>query len=247
MNSPPSLPTYNRFDVLSIQESNETVETIDKVVQNSESLPSPTPTSPLRPNSRPKWERKLPSKFIVAATEGTANSLKLKVELETTDTAEIKSTNTLVDSGATREFIDQHYAKSSQFHLLKLSKPIPIFNIDGTPNEAGSVTEVVDLIFQYKNHSEQTLFAVSNLGKQKLILGHSWLRKHNLEINWETGEVKMSRCPPRCCAGCRNDARQERLTYKAQLRRKETCSSGPVPELHHDTEDAEDSGMYRSR
>src|SRR6202522_1780855 len=51
----------------------------------------------------------------------------------------------------------------------------------------------------------------------------------------------MSHCPPRCCAGCRNDACQERLTYKAQLRRKETLSSGPVPELHHDTEDAEDS------
>src|SRR6202522_1204988 len=49
------------------------------------------------------------------------------------------------------------------------------------------------------------------------------------------------RCPPRCCAGCKNDARQERLTYKAQLCRKETLSSGPVPELHHDTEDAEDS------
>src|ERR1700678_4128207 len=104
MNSPPLLPTYNRFDVLSIQESNETVETIDKVVQNSESLPSPTPTSPLRPNSRPKWERKLLSKFIVAATEGTANSLKLKVELETTDTAEIKSTNALVDSVTTSNY-----------------------------------------------------------------------------------------------------------------------------------------------
>ena len=209
MNSLPSLPTYNHFNVLSIQESNETVKTIDKVVQNSESLPSPTPTSPLRPNSQLKWERKLLSKFIVAATEGTANSLKLKVELETIDMAEIKSTKALVDSGATGEFINRHYAKSSWFHLLKLSKPIPVFNIDSTPNEAGSVTKVVDLIFWYKNHSERTLFAVSNLGKQKLILGHSWLRKHNPEINWETREVKMSCCPPCCCAGCRNDARQE--------------------------------------
>ena len=44
------------------------------------------------------------------------------MELETTDTAEVKSTNALVDYGATREFIDQHYAKSSWCHLLKLSK-----------------------------------------------------------------------------------------------------------------------------
>src|SRR5271155_4395078 len=114
-------------------------------------------------------------------------------------------------------------------------------NIDGTPNEAGSMTEVVDLILRYKNHSERTLFAVSSLGKQKLILGHSWLHKHNPEINWATGEVKMSRCPPRCCAGCRQEARQERISRKAQIRRKDSCSSGPTPEFHHDTEDTEEA------
>jgi hypothetical protein len=112
VNSPPSLPTHNCFDNLSIQESNETIKTIDKVVHNSEPLPSPTPTSLLCPNFYPKWERKLSSKFIIAATEGKVNSLKLKVELETTDTAEIKSANALVDCGATGEFIDHHYAKS---------------------------------------------------------------------------------------------------------------------------------------
>jgi hypothetical protein len=201
VNCLPSLPTHNRFDVLSI-ESNETIEAIAKVVQDPEPSSPPTPTSPFYPKSCPKWERQLPSKFVITATEGKTNSLKLKVEPKTTDTAEIKSANALVDCGATGEFIDQHYAKSSQFHLLKLSKPIPVFNINGTPNEDGAVTEVVNLILRYKTHSKQTLFAVSNLGKQKLILGHSWLCKHNPEINWETGEVKMSHCLPWCCTGC---------------------------------------------
>src|SRR5271155_3630894 len=187
-------------------------------------------TPPLVQNGK----KPLPSKFIIAATEGNPTSLKLKIELETTDTAEVKYANALVDCGATGEFIDRHYAKSCRFHLLKLSKPIPVYNIDGTPNEAGSVTEVVDLILRYKNHLERTLFAVSSLGKQKLILGHSWLHKHNPEINLATGEVKMSRCPPRCCAGCRQEARQEPISRKAQTRRKESCSSGPTPEFHHD-------------
>src|SRR5271163_1772770 len=236
----PSLSTYNRFDVLAIQ-SNETIETVETAVQILESLPPSIPLLPQYPASRPKWEKPLPSKFIIAATEGNPTSLKLKIELETTNMAEVKSANALVDCGGTGEFIDRHYAKSCGFHLLKLSKPIPVYNIDGTPNEAGSVTEVVDLILWYKNHSERTLFAVSSLGKQKLILGHSWLHKHNPEINWVTGEVKMSRCPPRCCAGCRQEARQERISRKAQIRRKESCSSGPTPEFHHDTEDAEDA------
>jgi hypothetical protein len=127
-------------------ETIETIETIERVIQNSETPPLSVLTSLLHPIPWLKWERKLLFKFIIAATEGTTNSLKLKVELKTTDTAEIKSTNALVDCGAMGELINQHYAKSSRFHLLKLSKPIPVFNIDGTPNEGGSVMEVVDLI-----------------------------------------------------------------------------------------------------
>jgi hypothetical protein len=61
---------------------------------------------------------------------------------------------------------------------------VPVFNVDGTPNDSGSITEVVDLVLRYKNHSERTLFAVTSIGKQHLILGHSWLRKHNPEIDW---------------------------------------------------------------
>ena len=210
-------------------------------MQDPEPSLSPTPTSPFCPKSQPEWERQLLPKFIIAATEGKTNSLKLMVELETTDTAEIKSTSALVDCGATREFIDWYYAKSFWFCLLKLSKPIPVFNIDSTPNEGGSVMKVVDLLLQYKNHSEHTLFAVSNLGKQKLILRHSWLHKHNPEINWETREVKMPYCLPHCCTGCQEDAQQEQIAHKAQICRKEACSSGPVPELHHDADDYNDS------
>ena len=37
-----------------------------------------------------------------------------------------------------------------------------------------------------------------DLGKTEVILGMLWLAVHNLEINWETREVKMTRCPPLC-------------------------------------------------
>ena len=109
------------------------------------------------------------------------------------------SVTCLVDSGATSEFIDWDYAKSCHFNLVKLRKPILVYNIDGTPNEAGSISEVVHLILHHKNHSEQTTFAVTCLGKQKLLLRHSWLRNHNPEIDWVKGEVKMfqfGKCTP---------------------------------------------------
>lgn len=240
MKNTPSLSTCNRFEILSnICDS----ETNLPDVQNSESIPSPipvpiSPPTPTNPKVRkPKWEKALPKKYTIAAGEEKSTSLKLKVEIETTDTAEKKSVTSLVDCGATGEFIDRDYARGCRFNLIKLTQPIPVYNIDGTPNEAGSITEVVSLILRYNNHSERTTFCVTSLGKQKLILGHSWLRKHNPEIDWAKGEVKMSRCPPRCCSGCRDELRQERIAQKAEARRVDICSIGPLPEIDHDSED----------
>ena len=87
-------------------------------------------------NRCPKWEQQLPSKLVIALAEDGSTFLKLKVELETTDTGEVKSLNSFMDSGATGEFINCHYAKSNRLHTRKLSEPIPVYNVDGTLNEA---------------------------------------------------------------------------------------------------------------
>jgi len=44
---------------------------------------------------------------------------------------------------------------------------------------------------------------VCDLEKTEVILGIPWLQAHNPEINWETGEVKMMRCPL-LCSGTRS-------------------------------------------
>jgi hypothetical protein len=49
--------------------------------------------------------------------------------------------------------------------------PIPVRNVDGTPNEAGPITEVVDIILCYKGHSERAIFAVTTIGQEDVILG----------------------------------------------------------------------------
>jgi hypothetical protein len=65
----------------------------------------------------------------------------------------------------------------------------------------------------YKGHSKRVQLAVTGLGKQKLILGYSWLWKHNPEINWDTWEVKMSQCPSGCMT-CASEARTKRKHAK---------------------------------
>jgi len=51
---------------------------------------------------------------------------------------------------------------------------------------------VVDVVLCYKTYSERMLLAVSNLRKQSMILGYTWLKDHNLEVNWQTGEVQIN-------------------------------------------------------
>ena len=100
----------------------------------------------------------------------------------------------LIDSGATGRFIESEYVKSCRIATRTLSRPIPVFNVDGSPNEAGAITEVVSCILRFEAHTERAIFYVTRLGKEHLILGHSWLREHNPEINWQTGKVSMTRC-----------------------------------------------------
>jgi hypothetical protein len=128
----------------------------------------------------------------------------LPIHLKMTDTMKEAATEAMVDTGMTRDFIDQ-----TGLPTCKLVQLIPVYNVDGTPNEAGSINEVVDMVMSYNGHSKRILLAVTWLGKQTMILGFTWLKKHNPEINFRTRSVKMSRCLPRCCVACQTERRDE--------------------------------------
>jgi hypothetical protein len=121
-------------------------------------------------------------------------SLAVDVEIESTDTAVTGCTQALIDCSATGCFIDIEWAKLNNIPTRPLTNPIPVYNVDGTANNAGAITDIGDVILRYETHSERTQLAVTCLGKQSLILGYNWLRNHNPEINWQTKDVKMSRC-----------------------------------------------------
>ena len=106
------------------------------------------------------------------------------------------SIKVLLDFGATGNFIDRDFVQTKGINTQSISCPILVYNVDGSPNEAGQISEVVDVIPRYKIHSKRMLLAVSSLGRQSMILGYIWLKDHNLEVNWQTGEVQINRCPP---------------------------------------------------
>ena len=104
----------------------------------------------------------------------------------------------LLDSGATEMFMDRQTAARHGFKLQRLERLIAVRNVDSTNNSRRAITHQVECNVFYKGHMERMRMDVCDLGKTEVILGMSWLVAYNPEINWETGEVKMTRCPPLC-------------------------------------------------
>ena len=67
----------------------------------------------------------------------------------------------------------------------------------------------------YKNHVERIKIDVYDLTKANIILEMSQLQVYNPEINWETEEVKMMRCPLICG---RNKKKKENKKIKKEKR-----------------------------
>jgi len=147
---------------------------------------------------KPKWERRLPKLLSISALDARGTSLLLPVEIGTMDTSELYSIKALLDNGATGSFIDRDFVRSKEINTQTLSHNILVFNVDGSPNEAGQISEVIDILLCYKTHSERMLLAVSGLGKQSLILGYNWLKDHNPKVDWEKRRVEMTCCPLWC-------------------------------------------------
>ena len=104
----------------------------------------------------------------------------------------------LLDSGANTTFIDKAVAERLGLTLEALSNPICVFNVDGSRNSAGDITHTVNLTVDFLGHREELRTEVTNLRKNSLILGYTWLKKHNPSIDWVKGTVKFTRCPRSC-------------------------------------------------
>ena len=235
MSRAPPLLNSNRFSVLEITEPE-----VDEDAQESSEPPALPPPEPWKPR-RPKWEKRIKRKLVIRSLEMDAKCIMIPTHLKTTDTMEETSTEAMVDTGATGDFIDQDFVTREKLPTRRLSQPIPVYNVDGTLNEAGSISEVVDVIMTYERHSERILLAVTRLGKQSMILGFTWLDKHNPEIDFRARSVKMTRCLPRCCVGCQADRKGERNARREDAERINTCQTGPFPAFVEDADEGDEA------
>ena len=70
--------------------------------------------------------------------------------------------------------------------------------MDRSLNKERPIEHMVEVNIYFKGHRKRTEINVIGGQKWTVILGMLWLACYNPEIDWKTGEVKMTRCPEEC-------------------------------------------------
>ena len=110
----------------------------------------------------------------------TKNGKKLKVKA-------------LVDFRYTHTEINKQLVKNKRIQTKPINFSFEVFNADGTKN--GEVTKMALLEVEINRHKKTLKATVTDLDGTDLSLGHNWLVKHNLEVNWKNGTIKFTKCP----------------------------------------------------
>jgi len=91
--------------------------------------------------------------------------------------------------------MSSEFARKQGFKLKKLERPMQVRNVDSSFNKEGPIENIMEMNIYYQGHRVRTEIDVIGGQKWTVILKMPWLAHHNPEIDWKTGEVKMTRCP----------------------------------------------------
>lgn len=105
---------------------------------------------------------------------------------------EKSKTSAMIDSGASTQFMDYQYARDRNLKFKKKKTPLPLVVVDGRPSAAGMITHEVRVRLQIDQHLEILTFQLTKLGGYDLILGKSWLKRHNPPIDWERNTISFN-------------------------------------------------------
>jgi len=96
-------------------------------------------------------------------------------------------TKALVDLGATTNFVDRVVVENNNLVTHKLANLYRVINANGTPNKVGQITEYVRAYIEIGSHKTTQHLFVTNLGNKEMMIGYSYLYKHNPNIDWRKG------------------------------------------------------------
>ena len=104
----------------------------------------------------------------------------------------------MIDTGAMGNFMDIRFARRELKTLVTKKQPYRLNAIDDRPaGDDGWVrqeTQMLHMSVLTGEHNESIKFDLVKLGGVEVILGSSWMRRHNPDVNWTTGEILSMRC-----------------------------------------------------
>ncbi|KAG5723957.1 hypothetical protein E4T56_gene9752 [Termitomyces sp. T112] len=105
---------------------------------------------------------------------------------------------TLVNSGATDNFVDESLAALAPQPLCRLPALIPLKLFDGDSTPAGDITHCLEMTLTFANGQQQELrLLVTKLHPSApVILGFSWLRSTNPHVDWPSLTLCLDRDNP---------------------------------------------------
>ncbi len=104
-------------------------------------------------------------------------------------------TISLLDSGATENFLNLDYAKWLNLPIKRLPFPRKLFNVDGMENKAGQLQFYTDLAIQTGTTTTNMRFFLTQLGEHKAILGYPWFAATQPKIDWRRGWINHTQLP----------------------------------------------------
>ncbi|KAK6220785.1 reverse transcriptase domain protein [Colletotrichum tabaci] len=106
-----------------------------------------------------------------------------------------RRTRAVIDSGAQGDFISPRLVNEREIPWQKKERPYALRTVEGEQVEYGGgliVLETVHLPLQVHGQKEELQFDITEIGDADVILGITWLRKHNPRIDWRTGQLQWS-------------------------------------------------------
>jgi hypothetical protein len=98
----------------------------------------------------------------------------------------------MLNSGATAVFINERFVSQHNILCYLLTRPIALYNIDGSINKAGSLTHFAHLTMNIgSKYTKKLDFLITDLDPEDIILGLPWLRQINPKVNWDTGTIEL--------------------------------------------------------
>ena len=128
-------------------------------------------------------------------------SVTLRVSLIGQQSNREISASALLDSGAKGMIINTTFALKHKLTLRTLKTPLPIKNVDSSPNKSGPIRsttiQTIHITTPDKHyHQEHSEFYVTNVGSHNIILRTDWLKAHNPELDWTSSHLAFTHCPP---------------------------------------------------